>query len=65
MNATITVFIICVGAIIYLLLYNLHDCTFKQPVLTAICHPATVTAGSYQIEIYSHFSCFFCRSILE
>ena len=23
-------FVICVEAIIYLLLYNLHDCTFKQ-----------------------------------
>ena len=29
MNATISVFVICVEAIIYLLLYNLHDCTFK------------------------------------
>ena len=32
MNAKIPVFIICVEAIIYLLLYNLHDCTFKQNV---------------------------------
>ena len=29
MNARISVFISCVEAIIYLLLYNLHDCTFK------------------------------------
>ena len=29
MNAKISVFIICVEAIIYLLLFNLHDCTFK------------------------------------
>ena len=29
MNAKISVFVICVKAIIYLLLYNLHDCTFK------------------------------------
>ena len=29
MNAKISVFVICVQAIIYLLLYNLHDCTFK------------------------------------
>ena len=28
-NAKISVFVICVEAIIYLLLYNLHDCTFK------------------------------------
>ena len=30
MNAKISVIIICVEAIIYLLLYNLHDCTFKS-----------------------------------
>ena len=29
MNAKISVFLICVEAIIYLLLNNLHDCTFK------------------------------------
>ena len=29
MNAKISVFVICVEAIIYLLLGNLHDCTFK------------------------------------
>ena len=30
MNAKISLIIICVEAIIYLLLYNLHDCTFKS-----------------------------------
>ena len=30
MNAKISMFVICVKAIIYLLLYNLHDCTFKM-----------------------------------
>ena len=30
MNAKISEFAICVEAIIYLLLYNLHDCTFKS-----------------------------------
>ena len=30
MNAKISVFVICVEAIIYLLLYSLHDCTFKN-----------------------------------
>ena len=34
MNAKISVFCICVKAIIYLLLCNLHDCTFKSK---AIC----------------------------
>ena len=29
MKAKISVFVMCVEAIIYLLLYNLHDCTFK------------------------------------
>ena len=29
MNAKISVFVICVELMIYLLLYNLHDCTFK------------------------------------
>ena len=32
MNAKISVFAICIEAIIYLL-YNLHDCTFNQDVL--------------------------------
>ena len=32
MNAKISVFVICVKAIIYLLLYNLHDCTFKNAI---------------------------------
>ena len=30
MNARISVFAICVEAIIYLLLYNLPDCSFKS-----------------------------------
>ena len=30
MNAKISVFVICVKVIIYLLLHNLHDCTFKR-----------------------------------
>ena len=30
MNAKMSVFVICVEAIIYFLLYNLHDCTFKK-----------------------------------
>ena len=37
MNAKIQVFVICVEAIIYLLLHNLHDhdCTFKRLNQTA------------------------------
>ena len=30
MNAKISVFVTCVKAIIYFLLYNLHGCTFKH-----------------------------------
>ena len=30
MNAKISVFVICVEAIMYLLLYNLHDCAFNK-----------------------------------
>ena len=33
MNAKMSVFIFYVEAIIYLLLYNLQDCTFKQVLL--------------------------------
>ena len=33
MNAKILVFVICVKVIIYLLLSNLHDCTFKKQLL--------------------------------
>ena len=29
-NAKISVFVICVKAIMYFLLYNLHDCTFND-----------------------------------
>ena len=30
MNTKISVFVICVKATVYLLLYNLHDCTIKH-----------------------------------
>ena len=30
MNVKMSVFVTCVEAIMYLLLYHLHDCTFKQ-----------------------------------
>ena len=32
MDAKISVFVICVEAIIYLLLYNLHDYTFNRTI---------------------------------
>ena len=33
MNAQISVFVICVESILYLLLYNLNDCTFKYSTI--------------------------------
>ena len=33
MNVKISAFVICVEVIIYLLLYNLHDCTLSQRCL--------------------------------
>ena len=30
MNVEISVYVVCIEAIIYLLLYNLHDCTFNK-----------------------------------
>ena len=36
MNAKISVFNICVEAIIHLLLYSLHDCTYKHSKLEKI-----------------------------
>ena len=36
MNAKMSVFVICVEPIIYLSLYNLHDCTFKEKELLHI-----------------------------
>ena len=33
MNAKISLFVICVEAIMYLLLYNMNDCTFNLAIL--------------------------------
>ena len=41
MNAKISVFVICVETIIYLLLYNLHNFTFKQYLNTGPCSEET------------------------
>ena len=44
MNANISGFVICTEAIIYVLLYNLHDCTFKitQVFISIILHKNTL-----------------------
>ena len=36
-NANISVFVVCVETVIYLSLYNLHDCTFKELNQFFIC----------------------------
>ena len=41
MNAKISVFVICVEAIMYLLLYNLHDCTLKKYSEMLVLFPKT------------------------
>ena len=36
MNAKISVFVICVETITFLLLHNLHDCTFNEKSVAEI-----------------------------
>ena len=43
-NAKISVFVICVAAIIYLLLYNLHDCTFNYCSLIWMFHSRIINS---------------------
>ena len=45
MNAKISVFVICIEVIIYLLLHNLHDCTFKNLILGIRAHISAVDIG--------------------
>ena len=59
MNAKISVFVIRVEAIIYLLLYNLHDCTFNYGgnlcLLLQITNPTFTnpTLKTKTLKIYS------------
>ena len=55
MNAKISVFVICVKEIIYLLLYNLHDCTFKGTLMLSLSkmepkNEVTLLKKSYKIQ---------------
>ena len=45
MNAEISVFVVCVEAIIYLLLYNLHDCTFKETLFNLLLWIILIISG--------------------
>ena len=48
MNAKISVSVICVEAIIYLLLYNLNDCTFKYCINILLCVQNLASRGVWQ-----------------
>ena len=52
MNAKISVFVICVEAIIYLSLYNLHGCTFKHSILQVFQIVTNLTLRLVQSSIY-------------
>ena len=49
MNVKVSVFVIYVEAIIYFLLYNLQDCTFKA---LAITNPYNRYIGKYLIMFF-------------
>ena len=50
MNAKMSVFVICVEPIIYLSLYNLHDCTFKEKELLHIFLQHDFVSKSYETK---------------
>ena len=54
MNAKISLFVICAKAIIHLLPYNLHDCTFK--VIIKFNHKK-MQSHNYQDIIYQYIVC--------
>ena len=49
MSAKISVFVICVKTMVYLLLYNLYDCTFKEGINLSI-------SSSYFVEAVALYS---------
>ena len=54
MNAKISVFLICVRATIYLLLYNLHDCVFN-PNKSGLFEGSFFLGGGCQFDTPSYF----------
>ena len=63
MKAKILVFVICAEAIIYLLLYNLHDCTFnKTETFTARFFEKKNTRTNFQQVLYTVFGLMFLLS---
>ena len=52
MTAKMSVFVVCVEAIIYLLLYNLNDCTFKYgPILSILESAINFISGVVLLSI--------------
>ena len=61
MNAKTSVTVICVEGIIYLLLHNLHDCTFKNtkypfPLYASDCLGTSVKKIYYKKGIVKRYS---------
>ena len=50
MNAKMSVAVTCVEAMICLLLYNLHDCTFKYCIKILLCVQNLACRGVWQDE---------------
>ena len=70
MNAKISIFVICVESIIYLLLHNLHDCTFKanlpQRSSKALVHKIVHTRIVENIPVNGNkgaFNCIPCKKV--
>ena len=62
MNAEISLFVICVEAIIYLLLYNLHDCTFKFVQVTTLVKTLSKLTRQIQEQFSGLFFLFALNS---
>ena len=53
MNVKVSVFVICVEAMIYLLLDNIYECTFKlMLVLIGLFHEYIFQTSSYFIRLF-------------
>ena len=65
MNAKISAFAICVETIIYLLLYNLHDCTFQPIPLTSCLLFRDASNEVCNVFILKHFNKEICSEKYE
>ena len=62
MNAKISVLVICVEAIKYLLLYNLHDCTFTFSTKALVFSSMTYIQQYLTNIIKTYHQSAICRS---